>query len=204
MLPCFTSGGSDHGAVRVRAVPPGRLAAAEADVSRMRLPASDELLLGVADIVGVDDPAAITARLPAKAGLVGERVHQPGLTPGTRPDRLQGSRAEHLSRPRRMLPQQLLNLVAREVAEAQRSRLDIEGAAPGDDCLLQVRMDAVVAHDLTGLDVRVYATKVALGTAVQQIPQGQQGGGLAILASLLTPIRISSTAKCPRSHRQRT
>ena len=58
MLPGFTSGGSDHGAVRVRAVPPGRLAAAEADVSRMRL-----VVEGSRDF-GLDSGGTVTHHMP--------------------------------------------------------------------------------------------------------------------------------------------
>ena len=43
------------------------------------LPPCYERLLGVADIGGINDSAPITARLPAEAGLVSDRVHQPGL-----------------------------------------------------------------------------------------------------------------------------
>ena len=39
----------------------------------------------------------------------------------------------------------------------------------------------VFARGLGGLDVHVHATEVALGAAVQQIPQREQGGGLARL-----------------------
>lgn len=99
--------------------------------------------LGLAHVALVDRPATVATGLPAKAGLVGERVHQPGLALGPCPDHLQSRRGERLSGLLGVLPEQRQDILSREVAQAHRPRFDVEGTASGDGLLLRARSDTV-------------------------------------------------------------
>ena len=77
----------------------------------------DELLLGLEDGVFLDRAVAVAAPVAPEAGPVAERVHEPGLALGLRPDPLPRLRTEGLAGLGGVLGQQCLDLGAREVAE---------------------------------------------------------------------------------------
>ncbi len=86
---------------------------------QVRFAAQDQVLLRFLDHLGGDGPAAVAAHAHRKCGLVGQRIHQPGLTLCQMPDRRQRIRLEGLTGLRRVLQQQPLHLWLREVAQAQ-------------------------------------------------------------------------------------
>jgi hypothetical protein len=82
----------------------------------------------------------------SKAGLVGQRVDQPGLALGQLPDPVDGRVGEGLTGLGGVLGEQRGAVGGIEVAQAQGLGLDVEPAAAGDDLLLGRGMDAVVAQ----------------------------------------------------------
>ena len=116
------------------------------ELVQVGLPAEDQLLAGVLDRRFGDRAAAVARRPVVEAGFVGERVHQPRLTPGQLPDRGAGLARKRLAGLLVVLSEQGLDLVRREVSEPQRLGAHVEGAPAGDDRVLRGRPDAVVAH----------------------------------------------------------
>ena len=115
------------------------------ELIQVSIAAQNELLAGVLDGVSRYRPALVQA-LVSEAGLVGERIHQPRLALGERPDCLAGVLVERLSRLPGVLRKQGFHFIRREIAQPQGFGLDVEGAAAGDDGVLGRRLDAVVAH----------------------------------------------------------
>ena len=95
-------------------------------VSRRR----NQPFLGRQDVVAGDGARAVPARTVVEAGVVAQRVHQPGLPCGAGPDHPECVVGEGLSRLGGVLGEQSADLRLAEIAEPQRSRLDVEGAAP--------------------------------------------------------------------------
>ena len=141
------------------------------------LPAQDEVLSGVEEVVAGDRTGTVPARIGVEAGAAAERVHQPGLAPGLGPHRLQRLRGEGLPGFRAVLGEQRAYLRLREVPEAQRFRPDVERAAAGDRRVLRAGMDTVVAH--VAHPAQHHALRKAPGALVvagAQLPQhGDQG-----------------------------
>ena len=105
-----------------------------------------ELLPCLHDGVFVDRERAVPASLVPEARLVGQGVDQPRLALGLVPHRSKRGFGESLARLLGVLAEQGARCGLVEVAEPQRFRLDVEGAAAGDDLAGGLRVDAVVAH----------------------------------------------------------
>ena len=116
------------------------------ELVEMRLPAADQLLACVLDGGGGDRPASVPASLVVEAGLVRQRVHQPRLAARELPDSAPRLRRERLAGLRGVLRQERVDLGRREVPQPQRLGADVERAAAGDNRVLAVGPDAVVAH----------------------------------------------------------
>ena len=86
----------------------------------VRFPAQDQPLLRLQDVVLLDGARAVAAGLVSEAGVVTQRVHQPRLARGARPDRLQRRLRERLPGLSGVLREQGAHLRLREVAEPQR------------------------------------------------------------------------------------
>jgi hypothetical protein len=163
-----------------------RLAQLVGELIQMRDATLDQVLLGLVDHGQVDRATAVAPGAHVEAGLVGERVDQPGLTAGQVPDLLQGLGGEDLPGLGGVLQQQGVDLVLIEVAQAQRLGLDVEGAAAGDDLGLGAGVDAVVAqvahaaqHDR--LREALGALRVAGAQLAQQRDQGVADQGVDLV-----------------------
>ena len=104
--------------------------------------------------------------------MIGERIHQPRLALGERPDRLAGVRVEHLTRLPGVLGEQSFHFMRREVPQPQGLGLDVEGTSAGDHGLLGTGIDAVVAHvSDTAKNDALRKAGGALVVAGAQLPQ---------------------------------
>ena len=110
----------------------------------MDLPARDEMLLGVEDGVFGNRAGAVAPGLGVEAGPGAQRVHQPRLAAGLRPNEVERLRGERLSGLFGVPGKQRAHLGVREVAEAQRPGPDVERAAAGHGRLLRAGVDTVV------------------------------------------------------------
>ena len=142
----------------------------------MRLAAQDDALLRRPDGLLVDGPRSVPVRAGPEAGLVGERIHQPRLSPRLTPHRLDGGGGERLPRLRRVLPPEApRHRPARSPPDASDFRLDVERAAPGDHRVRRRGMDPVVAH--VAHAAQHHALRKAVRTLVvprPQLPQHRQ------------------------------
>ena len=140
----------------------------------VRVAPHDQPFLGREDVVAGDWTRAVAARPVVEADVVAERVHQPRLAGGACPDHLQGVVGERLSRLRGVLGEQGSHLRLGEVAEPQRFRLDVEGAAPEHQRVRGARLDAVVTH--VHHAAQDHAVRKAGGSLVVAGPQLPQHG----------------------------
>ena len=143
----------------------------------MRVAAQDQPLLRLQDGVRRDRAFTVTPGLVAEAGVVAQRVHQPRLAGGARADQRLRLLRERLPGRRGVLRQQCPYLLLREVAQAQRFGLDVEGAAAQHHPVLGGRVDAVVAHVThPAQDDAVRVARRAVDVAGAQLPQHRQQG----------------------------
>ncbi len=84
----------------------------------MRDPSEKERFLGAIDVVDADWLAAVAVGFAIKAGLEGERAHQPRLAAAEAPDMLGSTALNHLAALHGVLNQQLPCLASGEVTEA--------------------------------------------------------------------------------------
>ena len=102
-----------------------------AEVSEVRDTLEDQLLLGLGNDVSADGVAAVEPHWILKTGSLAQRVHQPRLATGLRPDLFDRLGFERLASLLRVLTQQRTHFGSREVAECKCAITDVECAPSG-------------------------------------------------------------------------
>ena len=115
-----------------------------AEVSEVRDTLEDQLLLGVGNDVAADSVGAAKPYWILKTGSLAQRVHQPWLSMGLRPDLFNRVGLESLAGFLRVLKQQRIQFGSREVAECKCAITDVECAPAGNLVTERTRVDTIV------------------------------------------------------------